>query len=58
MSSDAEDTFEVMETAPAAPRSKRTEISSHLKERIVAMKVRALTVKAGERPVIIAVTLN
>jgi len=58
MSSDAEDTFEVMETAPAAPRSKRTEISSHLKERIVAMKVRALTAKAGERPAIIAVTLN
>ena len=58
MSSDAEDTFEVMETAPAAPRSKRTEISSHLKERIVVIKVRALTIKAGEHPVIIAVTLN
>ena len=58
MSSDAEDTFEVMETAPAAPRSKRTEISSHLKERIIAMKVRALTAKAGERPATMAATPN
>ena len=58
MSSDVDDTIEVIETAPAAPQSKRTEINAHLKERIVATKVKALTAKAGERPAIIAATLN
>ena len=58
MSSNAEDTFKVMETAPTALQSKQTEISSHLKERIVIIKVRALTIKAGECPIIIVVTLN
>jgi len=42
MSSDVEDTSEVIETAPAATHSKRTGISGHAKERIVAKKVRAL----------------
>jgi hypothetical protein len=50
MSNDAEDTIEVIETVPAAPRSKRPEISSHLKEHIVATKVRAFAAKAGEHP--------
>jgi hypothetical protein len=50
MSSDAEDTIEVIETASAVPQSKRLEISSHFKERIVATKVKALAAKAGERP--------
>jgi hypothetical protein len=50
MSSDAEDTIEVIETASAVPQSKRPEISSHFKERIVATKVKALAAKAGERP--------
>ena len=45
MSSDTEDTIEVIESAPAAPQSKRTEIDAHLKERIVATKVKALTAK-------------
>jgi hypothetical protein len=58
MSSDVEDTIEVIEMVPAAPQSKRTEISSHLKERVVATKVRALTAKAGERPAAIAATRN
>ena len=56
-SSDVEDTIEVIE-APAAPQAKRPEVSSHLKERIVATKVKALTAKAGERPATIAATLN
>jgi hypothetical protein len=55
MSSDVEDTIEV---TPAAPQSKRTEINAHLKERIVATKVKALTTKAGERPATMAATLN
>jgi ABC-type Zn uptake system ZnuABC Zn-binding protein ZnuA len=58
VSSDREDTIEVIEKAPAAPRSKRTEISSHPKERIVATKVKALTAKAGERPTTMAATPN
>lgn len=37
-----EDMIEVIE-APAAPQAKRLEVSSHLKERIVATKVKALT---------------
>lgn len=56
-SSDVEDTIEVIE-APAAPQAKRSEVSSHLKERIVATKVKALTAKAGERPATMAATLN
>jgi hypothetical protein len=58
MSSDAEDTIEVIETAPAAPQSKRPEISSHFKERIVATKVKALAAKAGERPATTAAAPN
>lgn len=58
MSSDVEDTIEVIETVPAAPQSKRTEINAHLKERIVATKVKALTAKSGERPATMAATLN
>jgi hypothetical protein len=51
-----EDTAEVMETVPNAPQLKRTEITSHLKDCIVATKVRALAAKVGERPA--AVVLN
>ena len=58
MSSNTEDIFKVIETAPTVLWLKQTEISSHLKERIVVIKVRALTVKVGEYPVIIVVTLN
>lgn len=58
VSSDIEDTIEVIEEPPAAPQSKRTEISSHFKERIVATKVKALTAKAGERPATMAATSN
>jgi hypothetical protein len=43
MSSDGEDTIEVVETVPAAPQSKGTESNAHLKERIVAAKVKAVT---------------
>jgi hypothetical protein len=42
-----EDTIEVIKTAPTAPQPKRVEISSHLKEHIVATKVKALVAKAG-----------
>lgn len=49
------DTIEVTEEGPAAPLSKRVEVSSHLKDRIVATKIRALAAKA-ERPV--AATTN
>ncbi|PMD33650.1 hypothetical protein L207DRAFT_517696 [Hyaloscypha variabilis F] len=56
-SSDIEDTIKVIEV-PAAPQAKRPEVSSHLKERIVATKVKALTTKAGERPATIAATPN
>ena len=41
VSSDGEDTIEVIGEAPAAPRSKRTEVSSHPKERVVVTKVKA-----------------
>ena len=58
MSSNVEDTIEGIEMVPAAPQLKRTEISSYLKERIVATKVRALTAKAGERPAVMAATWN
>ncbi|PMD61298.1 uncharacterized protein K444DRAFT_662404 [Hyaloscypha bicolor E] len=57
VSSDREDTIEVIE-APAAPQSKRTEISSRPKERIVAAKVKALTAKAEERPASVTSTPN
>src|ERR1700710_3310506 len=56
-SSDAEDTIEVTE-APTAPQGKRPEVSSHLKERIVATKVKALTAKTGERPATMAAIPN
>ena len=58
MSSNIEDMFKVIETAPIALQLKQTEISSHLKERIIIIKVRALTIKVGEHPIIIIVTLN
>jgi hypothetical protein len=58
VSSDIEDTIEVMETAPGASQSRRPEISPHLRERVVATKVRALTAKAGERPATMAATPN
>jgi hypothetical protein len=58
VSSDREDTIEVIEEAPTAPRSKRTEMSSHPKECVVATKVKALTAKAGERPATMAATLK
>jgi hypothetical protein len=58
MSSDVEDTIEVIETVPVAPQSKRTKINAYLKERIVATKVKALIAKAGERPTTMAATLN
>ena len=57
-SSDTEDMIEVIEEAPAAPQAKRTGISSHPKERIVATKVKALAAKAGERPAAVAATPN
>ncbi|OAF56128.1 hypothetical protein VC83_07550 [Pseudogymnoascus destructans] len=50
MSSNSEDTIEVIETASAVLQSKRLEISSHFKERIVATKVKALAAKSGECP--------
>ena len=48
-SSDTEDIIEVIDSVPAAPQTKRTEINGHLRDRIVATKVRALAAKA-ERP--------
>jgi hypothetical protein len=41
VSSDGEDTIEVIGEAPAVPRSKRTDVSSHPKERVVVTKVKA-----------------
>jgi hypothetical protein len=58
VSSDREDTIEVIEEAPVAPRSERTEISSHPKERVVATEVKALTAKVGERPALMTATPN
>ena len=46
-SSDTEGTIEVIESVPAAPQIRRTEINGHLRERIVATKVRALAAKAA-----------
>ena len=48
-SSDTEDIIEVVDSVPAAPQTKRTEVNGHLRDRIVATKVRALAAKA-ERP--------
>ena len=58
VSSDTEDTIEVIEESPAARQAKRTVISSHPKEQIVATKVKALVAKAGERPATVAATPN
>jgi len=58
MSSNIEDTFKVIETAPIVLQLKQIEISLYLKERIIIIKVRALTIKVGEYPIIIVVTLN
>lgn len=44
-SSDTEDAIEVVDTIPAAPQPKRTEISAHLRGRITATKVQALAAK-------------
>lgn len=41
--------IEVADNGPAVPPSKPMQVSSHLKDRNVATKVRALAVKAGER---------
>jgi hypothetical protein len=43
VSSDGEDTIEVIEEAPAALRSKRTEVSLHPKEHVVATKAASTT---------------
>jgi hypothetical protein len=48
-SSDTEEIIEVIDSVPAAPQTKRTEVNAHLRDRIVATKVRALAAKA-ERP--------
>lgn len=45
-SSDTEDAIEVIDTVPAAPQAKRTEINTHLRDRIATTKVRALAAKA------------
>ena len=45
-SSDTEDAIEVIDTIPAAPQAKRTEISAHLRGRIAMTKVQALAAKA------------
>jgi hypothetical protein len=45
-SSDTEDAIEVMDTSPAAPQAKHTEISTHLRDRIATTKVRALAARA------------
>jgi hypothetical protein len=58
MPSRSEDTVEEIKSASAAPQSKRSEISSHLKEQFVATELRALIAKAGECPATIAATQN
>jgi hypothetical protein len=45
-SSDTEDAIVVIDTIPAAPQPKRTEITAHLRDRIATTKVRALAAKA------------
>jgi hypothetical protein len=47
---ETEDTIETVETPPAAPQPKRTDINAHPKDRIMATRLRALSAKAGERP--------
>ena len=54
-SSDTEDVIEVIDSVPAAPQTKRTEVNDHLRNRMVAAKVRALAAKA-ERPAAAATT--
>jgi DNA anti-recombination protein RmuC len=54
-SSDTEQIIEVIDSVPAAPQTKRTEVNAHLRHRIVATKVRALATKA-ERPAAAATT--
>jgi hypothetical protein len=54
-SSDTEDVIEVIDSVPAAPQTKRTEVNAHLRDRIVAAKVPALAAKA-ERPAAAATT--
>jgi hypothetical protein len=54
-SSDTEDIIEVIDSVPAVPQTKRTEVNAHLRDRIVATKVRALAAKA-ERPAAAATT--
>jgi hypothetical protein len=48
-SSDTEEIIEVIDSVPAAPQTKRTEINAYLCDHIVATKVRAIATKA-ERP--------
>lgn len=55
---ETEDIIEVIKEPPAAPQSKRPEVSTHLKEHIVVTKVRGLTAKAGERAAMAAATSN
>ena len=50
VSSDGDDTIKVIEEALAAPPSKRTEVSSHPKEPVVATKVRASLQRLGNGP--------
>lgn len=45
---ETEDTIEMVETPPAAPQPKRTDINAHPRDRIVATRLRALSAKAGE----------
>jgi len=56
--SDIEDTIKVIETVFVALQLKRIEINAHFKEYIVATKVKAFTMKAGERFIIMIITLN
>ena len=45
-----------MEDAPPEPQSKRSEVSSRLKERIFVMKSQTVYAKVGERPETTAVS--
>jgi hypothetical protein len=54
-SSDTGDVIKVIDSVPVAPQTKRTEVNDHLRNRIVAAKVRALATKA-ERPAAAATT--
>jgi hypothetical protein len=57
--SDTEDVIEVNKRVPSSPRSnKQTETRLYLRDNDVAMKVRALTAMAGERPTTVATALN